>query len=70
MELPRAKNLYRIGWRAGFLTVQFRGRPARYLFGPGVEREDVDKLMRSPFPDALFSKLRAKHGWPCKKMEE
>jgi hypothetical protein len=69
MEVPRGKNLYRVGWKAGLLTVQFRGRPTIYIYGPGVERKDAEKLLRVPYPDKLFQQLKAKHGWPCRKLE-
>jgi hypothetical protein len=70
MELPRGKNLRRVGWRDGFLTVQFRGRPTIYIYGPGVAREDCEKLFRVPYPDKLFNQLKAKHNWPSRKVEE
>ena len=52
------------------MTVQFRGRPTVYIFGPGVDRQDCEKLFRVPYPDRLFQQLKAKHNWPSRKVEE
>ena len=66
--VPRAKNLDRIGFNAGYLFVIFRGQPAHYLFGPAIPRENFDKLLRSPYPDKLFSQIiRGKY--QCKRFE-
>lgn len=49
------KNLVSVGWRDGTLQCEFTGG-RRYHFG-GVPEEVKDKLLRVPFPDALFNKL-------------
>lgn len=51
----RRKNLQSVGWDNFVLQVEFRGS-RRYQFG-GVPEEIKDKLLRSPFPDSLFSKI-------------
>ena len=66
--VPRAKNLDRIGFNAGYLFVIFRGRLEHYLFGPAIPRESFDKLLRSIYPDKLFSQIiRGKY--QCKRFE-
>lgn len=69
MEVTRGKNLHRIGWRDGYLTVKFRGREAVYIFGPGVPRKRAEQLLRVPYPDKLFTQV-IKDKFPCRKVEE
>lgn len=61
----RRKNLQSVGWENFFLEVEFRGG-TRYQFG-GVPEEVKDKLLRSPFPDALFTKI-VKGKYPSKRL--
>lgn len=68
MEIKRGRNLARIGWHDGFLTVQFRGRHSVYEYGPGVPRERAEQLMRVPYPDKLFTQV-IKDKFPCRKVE-
>lgn len=54
----RRKNLVSVGWQDGTLQVEFQGgRRYRYL-APEVVK---DKLLRSPYPDHLWSMLMKKH---------
>ena len=66
--VTRAKNLGTIAWVDGYLVVRFRGRPQIYVFGKagGIAEVERDKIMRSPYPDGLFDKLK-KH-WKCYKI--
>ena len=51
----RRANLQSVGWENFFLEVEFRGG-RRYRFG-GVPEEVCQKLLRTPFPDALFQRI-------------
>ena len=62
----RRKNLVKVGWENFTLQVEFRGG-RRYLFG-GVPEEVKDKLLRSPFPDNLWSQLKAKNHWVSERL--
>ena len=53
--VTRAKNLGTIAWVDGYNVVRFRGRPDQYVFGPNIAEVERDKLLRSPFPDKLFT---------------
>ena len=65
----QGKNLGCIGWFAGYLMVTFRGRGTVYIYGPNVAEAELAKIASNPYPDALFTKLKKKHGWQCKKVE-
>jgi hypothetical protein len=56
-EVPKGKNLHLIGWNAGYLLVQFRGKPDRWIYGPDIPQERFEQLLRVPYPDSLFSKV-------------
>ena len=64
--LPKGRNLRRIGWHDGWLTVQFASG-STYRYGPGVEREVAEKLLRVPFPDKLFTQI-VKDTYDCKRI--
>jgi hypothetical protein len=66
-SVTRGRNLEQIGWNAGYVLVQFRGRPAQYVFGPAIPREHVEKILRVPFPDRQFE-LTIKKKFQCKKI--
>ena len=66
-HVPKAKNLDQIGWSGGYMLVQFKGRPTRYVFGPVAEK-DFEKILRVPYPDKLFVQLRDKNQWQCHKV--
>ena len=64
-EVTRGRNLQRIGWHDGWLTVQFKAGTV-YKYGPGVPRERAEQLLRVPYPDKLFSQV-IKAKFPCQK---
>ncbi len=51
---PR-RNLVSVGWEDGILQAEFQEK-RRYLY-KGVPQGTFDKLLRSPYPDNLFSKI-------------
>ena len=53
-SVPKAKNLDRIGWSNGYVLVQFKGRPDRYIFGPAIPQTEVEKVIKNPWPDRIF----------------
>ena len=44
-HVPKAKNLDQIGWSGGYMLVQFKGRPTRYVFGPNIPETEFDKIL-------------------------
>ena len=66
-SVPKAKNLDRIGWSNGYVLVQFKGRPDRYIFGPAIPQTEVEKVIKNPFPDRLFT-TNIKNKFQCKKL--
>ena len=66
-SVPKAKNLDRIGWSNGYVLVQFKGRPDRYVFGPAIPQTEVEKVIKNPFPDRLFT-TNIKNKFQCKKL--
>lgn len=50
-----------VGWSGGLLFVEFHGKPKVYSH-PNVPQEDCFKLLRVPFANALYHRLKAK--WP------
>jgi hypothetical protein len=65
--VPKAKNLDRVGWSNGYVLVQFKGRPDRYIFGPAIPESEVSKVLKNPFPDRLFT-TNIKNKFQCHKM--
>lgn len=65
--VPKARNLDRIGWANGYVLVQFKGRPDRYVFGPKIGEDVVPKILANPFPDRLFQ-LTVKQKFQCAKL--
>lgn len=51
----RRANLQSVGWEDHVLQCEFKGA-RRYMFG-GVPKEVHDKILRNPFPDAMFHRL-------------
>ena len=49
-HVPKAKNLDQIGWSGGYMLVQFKGRPTRYVFGPNIPESRVRQDTREPVP--------------------
>lgn len=68
-SVPKARNLDRIGWSNGYVLVQFKGRPDRYVFGPAIPDTEVEKVLRNPWPDALFYKVIQKK-YKCHKLSD
>ena len=68
-SVPKGRNLDYIGWLSGYLVVVFKGRMTKYVYGPNVAEVERDKIIRTPYPDSLFNKLKAKHDWQCLKVE-
>ena len=68
-SVPKAKNLDRIGWSNGYVLVQFKGRPDRYIFGPAIPESEVDKVLKNPFPDRLFT-VNIKNKFQCHKVSQ
>ena len=68
-HVPKAKNLDLIGWTGGYVLVQFKGRPARYVFGPDIAESQFERILRNPYPDRLFQ-LIIKNQFKCHKIED
>ena len=68
-SVPKAKNLNCIGWSNGYVLVQFKGRPDRYIFGPAIPDSEVDKVLKNPFPDRLFT-TNIKNKFQCHKVSQ
>jgi hypothetical protein len=69
--VSKARNLREIGWADGYMVVRFWTGPSLYIFGPSIAEAERDKLLRSPYPDGLWTKLRKKHAddWKSHKVE-
>jgi len=65
--VTRGKNLHRIAWTDGYMLVQFRGRDDRYVFGPSIPASELDKILRNPYPDRLFT-TNIKNKFRCHKV--
>ncbi len=65
--VPKAKNLHLIAWCDGYVLCQFKGRPDRYIFGPAIPQTEVEKVIKNPFPDRLFT-TNIKNKFQCKKI--
>lgn len=61
------RNLDVLGWTEGYLVVRFRGRPTLYVYGPDIPEDEIGKLLRTPFPDALFEN-NIKSKFKCHKV--
>jgi hypothetical protein len=68
VSVTKGKNLSTVGQHAGYLVTRFRGRPTNYIYGPDVADGTADKIAKNPYPDALFTRLKNKHAWQCKKV--
>ncbi len=66
--IPKAKNLDQIGWSGGYMLVQFKGRPMRYVFGPNIPETEFDKILANPYPDRLFT-TNIRNKFKCHKIE-
>lgn len=51
----RRERMVSVGWQDNVLQVEWKGGK-RYTFG-GVPESVKDKLLSSPYPDSLFSKI-------------
>ncbi len=67
VPVPKAKNLHLIGWTDGYVMVQFRGRPDRWIYGPAIPQTEVEKVIKNPFPDRLFT-TNIKNKFRCHKV--
>ena len=65
----KAKNLDLIGWAGGYMLVQFKGRPTRYVFGPNISEAEFDKILVNPYPDRLFT-TNIRNRFKCHKIED
>lgn len=65
--VPKAKNLYRVGWHLGYMVVQFKGRKDLYIFGPDIPEAEQDKILKNPFPDRIFT-TNIKNKYKCHKV--
>jgi len=54
--VPKAKNIFRVGWHNGYMVVEFRRGDALWIYGPDVDSGEMDKILRVPFPDNQFTK--------------
>jgi hypothetical protein len=67
--ITKAANLDMVGWCDGYLLVRFKERSTLYIYGPNIAEAELDKIVKNPYPDALFTKLRNKHAWNCHKVK-
>lgn len=65
--VTRGRNLHRIAWTGGYMLVQFKGRTDRYIFGPDIPETELDKILKNPFPDRLFT-TNIKNKFRCHKV--
>jgi hypothetical protein len=65
--VTKGRNLDQVGWCDGYLLVRFRNRSTLYIFGPDIEEVERDKLLRSPYPDKLFT-TNIKNKYKCHKV--
>lgn len=65
--VSKAHNLHFIGWTNGYVMVEFRGKPDRYIYGPDIPRSEVDKVLRNPYPDRIFETC-IKRKYKCYKV--
>lgn len=64
MTATKGTNLISVGWRDGYLRVAFAGKNgAKFYRYPGVPESTKQKLINSPFPDGLFTKLVRNKGF-------
>ena len=67
-HVPKAKNLDLIGWSGGYMLVQFKGRPTRYVFGPDIAESRVRaRFFVNPYPDRLFT-TNIRNKFKCHKI--
>lgn len=67
--VSRGRDLEKAGWADGYLVVKFRGKPAIYIYGAAIAEDQLHKILKVPFPDALLRQLRTKFNWQCMKIE-
>lgn len=67
LTVPKGR-MSRIGWRAGYLVVEYPGG-SLYVHGPNVAEAECGKFLRHPYPDNLLLQLKKKHGWQSKKVK-
>lgn len=65
--VPRGRNIGSIGWVAGYMPVTFKGRPTIWIYGPDIPAEEMDKILRVPYPDKLFT-TNIKNKFKCHKV--
>jgi hypothetical protein len=65
--VTRGRNLHRIAFANGYMLVQFRGRPDQYIFGPDIPDSELDKILKNPYPDRLFT-TNIKNKFKCAKV--
>ena len=53
--VPKAKNLDLIGWSGGYVLVQFKGRPTRYVLWAQILPRPSCQDTREPYPDKIFT---------------
>lgn len=54
--VTKGKNLFRVGWHAGYFVAEFRTGDSLFLYGPDVPELKRDQIYANPYPDALFEK--------------
>lgn len=60
--VSKGRNLFRVGWHAGYMVVEFRRGDALWVYGPQIPEMERDKLLRTPYPDKLFNgNIKAKY---------
>lgn len=58
MLATKGTNVIGVGWKDGVLRVAFAGKTGpRFGRYKGVPRTEAEKLVRSPFPDKLFTQI-------------
>lgn len=67
--VPRAKNLRFIGWNGGYVLAQYRGHDDQYIYGPDCPQSEVEKVMKNPFPDRIFTSC-IKNKFKCHKVSK
>jgi hypothetical protein len=66
--VTKSRNLDSIAWHQGYMVVKFFSGPALYLYGPEIPEAELHKIMRVPYPDALFQS-NIKNRYKCHKVE-
>ena len=64
--VSKGRRLRSVGWAHGYLVVRFWGSEATYIYGPNAPEAERDKLLRTPYPDSLYTRTIKEKYQHCK----